>query len=117
MQSDALVQSGAPVKTGAPVFSSATGGDVRPHKGQPISDFLAKSVLFGAAFLLPLSSASTTSVDWYAKATLGFDPASYSDFLATRERPRVLTRSEQAVLHRALRRSARMVHKAKRALM
>jgi hypothetical protein len=83
-------------------------------KRNEIGEHWAKNILIGAALITTLSQSSAPSMNWYANATSPFDPLSYSDFLAAKERTRVLTRAEQAVFHRALRRSAKIIHKAKR---
>jgi hypothetical protein len=96
---------------------AATGVSVVNAKPAPIAEFLAKGLVVGTAVISTLSPSGGASRDWYASATATFDARAYADFLTTRERPRTLTHTEQAVLHRALRRSTRIVHKAKRAEM
>ena len=78
------------------------------------SEVRATSILFGAALITIISHSSAPSVDWYAKATARFDPSVYNEFLGAKVHPRVLTKSEQAIFHRALRRSAKMIYKANR---
>jgi hypothetical protein len=93
-----------------PLATGVSSGAKRNETGEQ----WAKHILIGAALITTLSQSSAPSMNWYAKATAPFDPMAYSDFLAVKERPRALTKAEQAVFHRALRRSAKMIHKAKR---
>jgi hypothetical protein len=115
MQPNVTTASGASAKaTYEPINPRETGIVMTAAKPSPLAQLISTGVSLGATVIPALSPVSVSTIDWYGTATTALDLLSYWKVLGAREAPRFLTLSEQAVFHSALRRSAKIIHKAKR---